>query len=131
MAQEKTKPQPRYIDGKLREKRVELEWPIEHNGKTYEAIVVRRMTGQQVADFLDHLAQIKDEDEKARLHFPMHYHDDGAQVPHEVIEFLDDDDADAVAQVTQDFLPRRFRGPKMSEPAPAASDPTPQTSPTS
>lgn len=130
MAQEKTKPQPRYVDGKLREKRVELEWPVEYKGKTYDAIVIRRMTGQQVADFLDKLAQLE-EDAKARIHFPMLYDDAGDEVPHEVVEFLDDDDADTVAQVTQDFLPRRFRGPKMSEPAPVASDPTPQTSPTS
>lgn len=131
MTKEKPKPEPRYVGGKLREKRVELEWPVEHDGKLYEAITVRRMTGQQVADFLDQLAQIKDEDEKARLHFPMLYHDDGAAVPQAVIEFLDDDDAGTVAEVQQDFLPRRFRGPKMSEPPPEPSEPTPQTLPTS
>ena len=102
-APEKPAPTPRYVDGKLREKRVELEWPVEYDGKTYDAIVVRRMTGQQVADFLDQLAQVKDPD-KARMHFPMLYDDEGCDVPHAVIEFLDDDDAETVAKVTQDFF---------------------------
>lgn len=125
------KTEPRFVAGKLREKRVALEWPVEYGGKTYEAIVVRRLTGQEVADFLDQLAATGKDDPTAKIQFPMFFGEDGERVPDELMGALDDDDAETIAQVTVDFLPRRFRGLQGSAPAPLPSEASPPTSPTS
>ncbi len=90
---------PEFVDtGRPRFRAVPLEWPLTYDGKRYDEIVVRRMTAEEVVNFLD---QATADAKTARL--PMF------DVPHEVIAALDPDDADAVNKAVTDFLPRALR----------------------
>lgn len=92
-------PAPKYADnGRPRFRVVPLEWPIEYDGKTYSEITVRRMTTAEVVALVD---QMRDDVGAATL--PMF------DVPREVIDYLDPDDADEVNKAVNDFLPRGLR----------------------
>lgn len=85
------------VSPKERERTVPLEYPIEFDGKTYDAIRVRRVTGREVEEFMRALA------------------DDGAAMPpmvdcpRAVYDAMDDDDRFEVDQAMLDFLPRRLK----------------------
>lgn len=78
-----------------RSKSVPLRWPVQFDGKTYDHVTVRRMTGNEVAAFF------KAEGDAVEL--PMF------DCPREVIDALDADDAEDVNRVVLDFLPRSMR----------------------
>lgn len=90
------KPAPKLLGDRSRT--IDLDYPVEFDGKTYERITVRRMTGIEVRDFI---AAVSSVGERARL--PMF------DVPFEVIEALDDDDAAKLDEAVFDFLPNRLR----------------------
>jgi hypothetical protein len=87
---------PVFVDGSKRSETVPLDWPIEYNGTVYSAVSVRRLT---VAD----IRKMAEADEPSQ-HFPMY------DVPNEVLDMLDADDATKLNEVTGRFLPRSFRG---------------------
>ena len=101
---------------------IPLEYPLDVDGKPLDAIVVRRLSAQAVADFLEVIGNAPD---TKLLRFPMFYDVDGNKLPDAVIDALDDDDAVALTKATAGFLPRRFRaeGPE-PDTTPVTGDPT-------
>lgn len=90
-------PSARIFSGPDRSKPVPLTWPIEYDGKVYDTVTVRRITGAEVRSLL---AQAAD----GSLDFlPM------LDCPQPVYEALDDDDLYEIDKVIADFLPRRLR----------------------
>lgn len=77
-----------------RTRRVPLEWPVEYDGKVYDAVTVSRMSGEQISAFYA-------DEVSGRL--PMF------DCPFEVIDALDADDAMTVQKAVLDFLPRSMR----------------------
>lgn len=93
-------PTARIVSGPARVQEIELGWPVEHEGKLWTAIPIRRLTARQVADYIEAVrANPKDAPD-----LPM------VDAPQAVIDALDDDDAFAVEEATKAFLPHRFRG---------------------
>lgn len=92
-----TKPAPPRLLGD-RYEAVPLEYPVDYDGKVWTEITVRRMAADEVAAYID--AILKDPEE-ARL--PMF------DAPPEVMDALDPDDQDEIAEVVERFLPRRLR----------------------
>lgn len=102
---------PRFVNQQKRFRTIPLEWPLEYDGKIYDAITVRRMTAQEVADW-------QGSDERT---LPM------VEAPLAVIDALDADDALKVNEAIHDFLPHALR--EAIEPAPPTGEPTPQSPP--
>ena len=102
---------PQFVNAKKRFRTIKLEWPLNYNGQTYDAVTVHRMTGQEVADFIK-----ASNDEVATARLPMF------DVPVEVIDALDPDDAEQVNKAVEDFLPRALRA--ATEPSPNSGDTT-------
>ncbi|WP_336801816.1 phage tail assembly protein [Kaistia sp. MMO-174] len=95
---------------------VPLEWPVTINGVRFERIVVRRMTVNDIATFIENAAKSPDQITR----FPMY------DVPDEVLGLLDADDGERIEEVSQRFLPRRFRAAKASQPIPSDGAVSPQ-----
>lgn len=112
---------PIFLSADARQKVVPLEWPLSFQGRDYEAVVVRRMTVQQIADFAE---SIKGKAADERVHFPVYFDRDGNAIPTQVLDNLDPDDDDALQKVALDFLPRRFRTETASVSSPPAGEPT-------
>lgn len=98
MSEAKAPAAARIVTTQPREKLVALEWPVEFDGITYEQVRVRRVTGEEVAAFIERLGA-----GEKRLMPPM------VECPAEVYAALDDDDRFALDEACIDFLPRRFR----------------------
>lgn len=80
-----------------REKTVPLQWPVEFGDALYESIVIRRITGGEVADYMDRLQRGE------RLMPPV------VDCPVEVYEAMDADDQFMVDEAAMDFLPRQLK----------------------
>ena len=80
---------PQFVNAKKRFRTIKLEWPLNYNGQTYDAVTVHRMTGQEVADFIK-----ASNDEVATARLPMF------DVPVEVIDALDPDAVHATMRLT-------------------------------
>jgi len=87
-------PKERHID-------VPLDWPIEFDGKTYDSVRIRRVTGREVEQFLSALAAAKE----GALLLPPPMLD----CPIEVYDALDDDDRFKIEEAMLSFFPRRMR----------------------
>jgi hypothetical protein len=85
---------------------VTLEWPIEFNGKVYDQIRVRRITGHQWQAYVEAMT-----DSKVESPVPP-----TIDCPQEVWDVMDADDMDTVGIASMDFMPRRMK---------AAADQTP------
>jgi hypothetical protein len=94
---EQPAPTARIVSDKVREKLVPLEYPVEFDGQTYDVIKVRRVSGQQMAAFLDKVRSGAD-----FVLAPM------VDCPVEVWDALDADDQAAVDEAAREFLPRRL-----------------------
>lgn len=101
---------------RARAKTLPLAWPLTVNGKTIDKIVLRRLTSKQVQDFIGGI-----KDQEAEVRFPMFYDIDGNQLPDEVMDALDDDDAVMLNGEALDFLPQRWRQPTAGESSPPAA----------
>lgn len=101
---------PRFVGGPPRSRIVPLTWPVEYDGRVYNAITVHRLSAGDVGDVM---RAIEEHGSKARL--PMF------DVPFEVIDALDADDADSVNAAVLDFLPRALRPADESQPATGAA----------
>lgn len=96
----------RFIGQASRSTAITLEWPVECDGVEYRDVVIKRMTTQEVADFVEGIAS---QAESARLRFPVYFHPNGHRVPDQVLDALDDDDMQKLNEVAEAFLPRRFQ----------------------
>lgn len=91
------KPAPRLLG--VRSTVVPLDFPVDYDGKVYSEITVTRMTGAQVIEFVNMLKE-----SGSRANLPMF------DVPREVIDALDADDAEALDEAVFNFLPHRLMG---------------------
>jgi len=101
---------PRFV-GDNRSEVVSLDFPLEYDGKVYSTVTVRRMTGEEIRQFLDDLL----DNDGGRVRFPMF------DAPDAVMNALDPDDADKVDEVVERFLPRRLRPAARQSPASGAT----------
>ena len=90
------KPVPRLLGN--RSVVVPLTYPVEYGDRTISEITITRMNGAQVVDFMNAV-----QENASGAHLPMF------DVPQEVVDALDADDAEAIDKAVFDFLPRRLR----------------------
>jgi len=96
----------RFVGDQARSRSVKLGWPIEFGGRIYEEIYLKRLRAAEVAAFQDSL---KGKDPASRVIWPIFFDAaEGAAIPFEVMEALDDDDRYELDKAALDFLPRRF-----------------------
>lgn len=106
----------RFVGGKPREEVVELDWPVEYDGKVYDRVTVRRISVEELRAFIESSA-----DGASAARMPMF------DVPMAVLDALDPDDDERVMKVMRDFLPRRLR--EAAEASPQAGGDTAPSSP--
>jgi hypothetical protein len=106
---------PRFIGGAARSTTISLDWPVEYDGVVYEGIVLRRLTTDEVAKFLD---KINGQPADAKVTFPVFRTADDSEIPDEVLSALDDDDMTKLNEAAASFLPRRFRAAPESDSSP-------------
>lgn len=99
---------------------VTLDFPVAFAGREFHEIHIKRMTAAEVAAFVSSL----DTSPEARVRWPIFVDADGARIPTDVLDNLDDDDSLRLDEVARDFLPRRFRGTESKGSDPAAGDTT-------
>ncbi len=95
-----TKPAPapaRIVSSLPRDATVKLIYPIEFDGKQWDEVRVRRVTGVEISNYMEALS-------RGEKPLPPTF-----DFPTEVYEALDDDDLLAVEQAAFRFLPRRLR----------------------
>lgn len=80
-----------------REKIVALEWPVTFGGKVYTEVRIRRVSGKEMRDFI------------SRLQAGENIAPPVFDIPVEVYDALDADDADLLDSEGLDFLPRSLR----------------------
>lgn len=82
----------------VREKMVPLEWPVEFDGKTYDAIRVHRVTGKEMRVFMEQLATGQGD-----VMPPM------VDCPIEVWNAMDADDQQTIDLAAMEFTPKRLK----------------------
>jgi hypothetical protein len=90
----------RIVSPKERSTTVELDCPVEFDGKVWERIEVHRVTGREVEAYIQKITMLSETD--ARPPFPV------IDCPNEVYEALDDDDRLRLEEAALPFLPRRL-----------------------
>ncbi|ACI92725.1 hypothetical protein OCAR_5594 [Afipia carboxidovorans OM5] len=88
---------PRFVEEARRFRSVPLEWPITYGGQVYDQITIRRMTADEVRQFVDAAAN------GLKPSLPIF------DVPDAVLAALDADDDAEVEKAVNDFLPRSLR----------------------
>lgn len=96
-------PAIRFVDDARRREAVALDWPLEVDGRVVVEIVVRRPSTQEVAAFVERVLAVPEGPERNRMIWPIY------SEPEAVIDALDPDDFERVMEVSNRFLPRRFR----------------------
>lgn len=117
------KPRARIVGGPARTETVQLQWPVEFDGATYAAVTITRPTVGALSDFLERRRQ-QEIDGTAPRTFRWPVYD----VPDEVMDCLDPDDDDRVAEVAARFLPLRLRMAEDAARAESATQPSGGTS---
>ena len=87
----------RIVSEAPREKVVPLAWPIEFGGKTYSEVRIKRVSGKEMRDFVNKL-------QAGENSVPPVF-----DIPIEVYDAMDADDADMLDKEGLDFLPRSLR----------------------
>ena len=105
----------RYLSGRPRETRIELDEPVELDGVTYTGFAVRRLTAR---DLEDHARRTLKERERRPLA--------NVDIAPEVLAVLDADDATRLQEAAFDFLPLSWKA--VIEPTPPQPGPTPSNS---
>lgn len=90
-------PQARFVNIDQRSKSVPLDHPLEFDGKIYNRVTIRRVTGTEVADYVNALMFGE------KQPYP------GIEVPEPVYRNLDADDLAKVDRELKDFLPLSFQ----------------------
>jgi hypothetical protein len=107
----------RIVSKTPREKTVNLSWPVEFDGKLYESVTIKRISGKEVRDYFELLA---DEDNEGDVIPPFL-----ENIPQEVWDCLDDDDRFLIEEQSEDFMPRRLKA--LIQSAPGTSSDTPES----
>jgi hypothetical protein len=94
------KPAAKIVSSKARSTTVELDWPVEFDGKVWNEITIRRVTGREVEVFIEAITEKADGE--SRTKFP------GIECPQEGYDALDDDDRLRLEDELRPFLPRRL-----------------------
>jgi hypothetical protein len=102
-------PEVQFVGGPPRVKEIKLEWPLEHSGRTYASVWLKRMTAREVAAFVEQVAATAKSNPDKTIRFPVFVDETGAPIPDAVLDALDDDDATTVYEAAGPFLPRRFQ----------------------
>ncbi|MHA1524240.1 MAG: phage tail assembly protein [Alphaproteobacteria bacterium] len=97
----KNVPKIEFSGGGSRETSVPLAWPLLVDGADVKEIVVRRLTGGEIAALAEHQSDGEMDNATFLATFTDH--------PAEVLNALDVDDLDAVSEQVKVFLPRRIR----------------------
>lgn len=100
----------RIVSARPRSKEIDLQWPVEFDGREYKTITLVRLTAAEVAEFQSEIESLLKNDPDTRVRFPLFRDESGETIPDEVMDALDDDDRFALEEAAADFLPRRFRG---------------------
>lgn len=104
MTDVEAKPAARFADRSRTETVVPLEYPIEYDGKIWEAITVSSPTVAQIAAFSERVVQARELGQSTEgIRLPMF------DAPDAVLDALHLDDEDVVSKAANRFLPRRFR----------------------
>lgn len=90
-------PVARIVTTKEREKFVPLEYPVEFDGKLYEEIRIRRISGKELEDFFKAM-------DEGRGNMPP-----VVDCPVEVWDQMDADDQKTVDEAAVDFFPQRLK----------------------
>lgn len=100
----------RILSDRPRAKTIDLQWPVEFNGREYRSVTLVRLTAGEVAAFQSEIEKLLSADPDAKVRFPLFRDERGESIPDEVMDALDDDDRYSLEESAADFLPRRFRG---------------------
>jgi hypothetical protein len=100
----------RIVSDRPRAATIELDWPVEYEGRVYTTITVARLTAAEVARFQDQIVQLLESGAESKVRLPLFRDENGASIPDAVMDALDDDDRLALDEAATSFLPRRFRG---------------------
>lgn len=92
-----------------RTRTVELEYPAEFDGMTYDKVTIRRMTLDELTAYIG-----SSEDDAVPPMF---------DIPPQVLAALDPDDSDAVFTAAMELLPRRMKRALPAANAPKEADP--------
>lgn len=101
-------PMAKIVSTKEMERLVPLEWPIAFEGKLFDQVRVRRITGHQLQAYIEALGSSESKSPPPPT----------IDCPQEVWDVMDADDMDAVGTASMDFMPRRMK---------AAADQTPSS----
>ena len=93
-----------FVKREVRQKPIPLEHPFRRNGALVEQIVVRRLTGFEIGEFVRTSLRTDNGFDRFELYATM------TGVPAPVLRGLDQDDLMALTAVASDFLPRAFAG---------------------
>lgn len=99
----------RIVSDRPRFKTIDLDWPVEFDGKIYKSVQIVRLTAGDVARFQDEIEALLKSDPNGRVRFPLFKDEDGNDIPQEVMDAMDSDDRDNIDEAAASFLPRRFR----------------------
>ncbi len=101
-------PAPRFVGPRERLGEVAILDAVEFGGEVWSSIPLRRPSSVEVGRYFEQLAEAGAKDPERKLYFPVFAKPDGTPVPHEVLDFLDDDDRSVVMERAVDFLPSRL-----------------------
>ncbi len=101
-------PKPRFVSGLELEAKVMLGFPIEYDGKVYDAVTVRRLTIGTLAEFLE----ARGEEPRAApvFRYPIYFDAGGAPMPDVVMDALEMSDHAKIRAATDRFLPPGLMG---------------------
>ena len=117
-------PPSSFADPTKARRAVPLSNPIVVDGKTWDAIYVRRFSVDQVAAVMRNWEQEQKRNPDAQPAFPSFVDEAGAEVSTGVMRLLDFDDMREVQKAAQDFLPLMFRpSPEPPTESPRSSSP--------
>lgn len=90
---------------------VPLAFPVTFAGRDWTSISIRRLSVAQVAAVFANFTANREIDPDFPLVLPVFVDEAGEPVPDGLLEQFDPDDADAVNEAVEVFMPRRFKGP--------------------
>lgn len=125
-----TAPQPSpitIVGGPPLSQRVPLRWSYQHEGRTFDAVTVKRLTVAEIRALTAAQRAAEEKDPDASVPFPIFVDDEGMPIPQPVMDGMLDDDMVALERVAEDFFPARFRASPAASPPGSGAD-TGQTS---
>lgn len=97
------------VGGPPLSQRVPLRWSYQHEGRTFDAVTVKRLTVSEVRALTAAQRAAEEKDPDASVPFPIFVDDEGVPIPQPVMDAMLDDDMVALERAADDFFPARFR----------------------